>query len=200
MTAAVPAGARALCTAAGLALIVALASRAGASPIEPCRPTVVCMVKVEELPAVLLASGGYQLIVSGQSPIPLPSSGLAHVALHEPSIVRLDGAAYHGSVSVNPAECEGDAVHTIEAAPKPARLVFQAGAVPISDLVVSCVSGCRHKTRPADDFPDLPFSREKTEMVVELEFKARGYRSQIDEFRLTPGQNSIRISLQRIED
>ncbi|MFO7565732.1 MAG: hypothetical protein R6X02_24025 [Enhygromyxa sp.] len=193
------AAARALCTAAGLALL-GLALRASASPIEPCRPTVVCTVEVEGLPAVLQASGGYQLIVSGQSPVPLPSSGVAHVALHEPSLVRLDGAAYQGSVSINPAECEGDTVHVIEAAPRPARLSFQAGAVPLSELIVSCLSGCRHRSRPADSFPELPFSREKTERVVELEFKARGYRSQIDEFRLTPGDNPIRVSLQRIED
>ena len=200
MPAAAPAGARALCTAAGLALITVLATRAGASPIDPCRPTVVCTVKVEELPAVLLASGGYQLVVSGHNPVPLPSTGVAHVALHEPSVVRLDGATYHGSVSINPADCEGDAVHIIEAAAKPARWIFQAGAVPVSELVVSCVSGCPHKNRRAETFPELMFSRNETEMVVELEFKARGYRSQVGEFRLTPGTNTIRISMQSIED
>lgn len=197
MNAAAPAGARALCTA-GLALLALLHARAGASPIDPCRPTVVCTVKVEALPAVLLHSGGYQ-IVAGHSSVPLPSSGVAHVSIHEPTIVRLDGAAYHGSVSINPTECEGDTVHVIEAAPRPARLVFQAGAVALSELIVNCLSGCPYKARPADDFPEVPFSRDETERVIELEFKALGYRSQTDEFRLTPGINPIRISLQRVE-
>lgn len=199
MTAVAPAVARALCTAIGLALIV-LASRAAAGPIDPCRPTVVCTVEVEELPAVLLASGGYQLVVSGQVPVPLPTTGVAHVAIHEPVIVRLDGAAYHGSVSIDPADCGGDAVHVIRAAPRPARLVVQAGAVPLSELIISCVSGCPYQARPADDFPELPFSRDDTELVVELEFKARGHRSQTEEFKLNPGDNPIRVTLERIAD
>src|SRR5690554_3135522 len=105
--------ARALCTAAGVSLIV-LTTRAAASPIEPCRPTVVCTVKVEELPAVLLASGGYTLSVSGQVDIPLPSSGQADIAISEAVTVRLSGTTYHGAVAIDPAQCGGDDVHVIE--------------------------------------------------------------------------------------
>jgi hypothetical protein len=190
--------ARAACAVAGFLLIV-LSTVAAASPIAPCRPTVVCTVEVERLPAVLLSSGGYELAVSGQPAIPLPSSGIVHVAIAEPVVVRLDGAAYQGSVSINPADCGGEAIHTIEAGPKPARLVFQAGDVPLSELVVSCVSGCSYKMRPADGFPELPFSDDEPELHVELSFKARGYRSRTVEFKLNPGDNPIRVTLDKID-
>lgn len=199
MTAA-PSTARALCTAAGLLSIV-LALRADASPTDPCRPpvpTVVCEVKVEQLPVVLLGSTSYELVVGGHNRLPLPSTGVAHVSIEGPTIVRLDGPAYHGSVSIDPADCGDDAVHVIEAGPKPARLFFEAGTVPLSELIVTCVNGCPYQMRPADDFPELPFSREDTELLVELQFKARGYRSQSIEFRLTPGDNEIRVLLQAI--
>jgi serine/threonine-protein kinase len=176
-----------------------LSTIAAASPLDHCRPTVVCTVKVEQLPAVLLSSGDYELQISGQVPMLLPSTGLAHVAIQAPSVVSLDGAAYRGSVSLNPADCGGEAVHVISAAPKPAVLEFQAGAVPLSDMVVSCVSGCSQKLRAADDFPELPFPQDATELVVELEFKARGHRSLIGEFKLNPGHNLVRISMQRID-
>src|SRR5690606_6285605 len=165
MTAAPPAAARALRTAVGLALIV-LAGRAVASPVDPCRPTVVCTVEVRELPAVLLHSGGYELAVVGHNKLPLPSTGVAHVAIVEPTVVRLEGPAYQGSVSIDPADCGGDAIHVIQAAPKPAKLIFQAGAVPLSELSVSCVSGCRYQARMADSFPELPISSDDVERVV----------------------------------
>ncbi len=179
--------------------LIALSTVAGASPIDPCRPTVVCSVEVEELPAVLLNSGGYELVVSGRPATPLPSTGVAHIALYEPTVVRLVGDAYQGSVSIDPADCSGDAVHTITAAPKPAKLLFQAGDVPLSELVVSCVDGCAHRLRPADDFPDLPVSRDAPELSVKLEFKARGHRSRTGEYRLHPGDNRVRVTLDRIE-
>jgi len=197
MTATPLARARALCTAAGLASIV-LALRAEASPNDPCRPpvpTVVCEVKVEKLPAVLLGSSSYELVVAGHQRLPLPSKGVTHVSIQEPTIVRLDGPAYHGSVSIDPADCGDDAVHVIEAGPKPARLSFETGAVPISDLSVSCLSGCPYKWRPADDFPDLPLAPDDIELVIKLQFKARGYRSRTEEFKLTPGENKIRVTM-----
>lgn len=200
MTAASLTRARAFCMAAGLASIV-LGSRAAASPTDPCRPpvpTVVCTVKVEELPAVLFGSGSYELVVGGHQRMPLPSTGLTHVTIEKPTIVRLDGPAYHGSISINPADCGEDAVHVIEAGPKPARLLFQAGDVPMSELIVDCVSGCAHELRPADAFPEIPFSPDETELVVELLFRARGYRSRPVEFKLTPGDNKIRVTLEKI--
>jgi hypothetical protein len=149
---------------------------------------------------VLLAGGDYELRIPGQSPTPLPTTGRAHVAIHEPTVVRLEGAAYHGSVSLNPSACGEDEVHVITAAPKPAKLVFQAGALALSELIVSCVSGCPYQTRAAEGFPTLPFPRGDTELVVELEFKARGHRAQVAEFKLTPGDNPIRVTLQRVAD
>lgn len=197
MTTAPSARARALCTAAALASIV-LALQAKASPDDPCRPavpTVVCEVKVEKLPAVLLGSTSYELVVAGHQRLPLPSKGVAHVSIQEPTIVRLDGPAYQGSVSIDPADCGDDAVHVIEAGPKPAQLRFEAGGVPLSELTVSCRSGCPYRLRPADDFPALPFAADDIELVVELEFKARGYRPDTEEFKLTPGENKIRVTL-----
>lgn len=201
MTAAPLARARACCAAAGLASIL-LALRVDASPTDPCRlpvPTAVCEVKVEKLPAVLLGSSSYELVVGGHQRLPLPSKGVAHVSIQAPTIVRLDGPAYHGSVSIDPADCGDDAVHVIEAGPKPARLIFQAGGVPLSELSVSCVSGCSYRMRPADAFPDLPFPADETEIAVELEFKASGYRARTEEFRLTPGDNPIRVTLRELD-
>jgi hypothetical protein len=201
MSAALPAAVRAFCSAVVLASIV-LAGRAAASPnpgpCEPPVPTVVCAVKVEKLPAVLVGSGSYEIVV-GPKRTPLPSKGVAHVSIHEPTVVRLDGPAYHGSVSIDPADCGDDAVHVIEAGPKPARLIFQAGAVPLSELIVSCVKGCPYELRPADAFPELPLSRDDIEVVVELEFKATGYRARRIEFRLNPGDNTIRVTMQELD-
>lgn len=175
--------------------------RADASPDDPCQPpvpTAVCEVKVEQLPVVLLGSTSYELVIGGHNRIPLPTTGIAHVSLQEPTIVRLDGPAYHGSVSIDPADCGDDAVHVIAAGPKPARLSFEAGQVPLSELIVSCVDGCPYQMRPADDFPELPFSRDDTELLVELEFKARGYRARTIELKLTPGDNEILVLLDAI--
>jgi hypothetical protein len=194
MPAALPAAVRAFCSAVVLASIAASPDE----PCEPSRPTVVCKVQVEELPAVLRGSGSYE-IVWGHKRVPLPGSGAVHVALDEPTVVRLDGPAYHGSVSIDPADCSDEAVHVIEAGPKPAKLIFQAGAVPLADLIVSCVSGCPYQLRPADNFPELPFSREDTELAVKLEFKAPGHRARTIEFRLTPGDNTIRVTLQELD-
>jgi len=175
-----------------------LTARAAASPSGPSSTPATCTIKVEELPAVLLASGDYELLVTGQVQLQLPSSGQVEITITQPTVVRLSGTTYHGSVTVEPADCGGEQPHVIVAAPKPAKLVFQAGAVPLSQLVVSCLAGCPHQLRPAAHFPELPFSRDTTEAIVELEFKARGHRSKTMEYRLTPGENLIRVSLQAI--
>ncbi|PRQ04488.1 hypothetical protein ENSA5_07190 [Enhygromyxa salina] len=177
---------------------MAVTTGVSASPLdEPCRPTVLCEVRVEDLPAVLLASGDYAVSVSDGRRQALPSSGELQVMVYEPVVVKLDGAAFEGSVELSPDACDGHA-HVIHAAPKPAQLLFQAGAVPLSELIVSCVAGCPYQSRTADSFPELPFPRGETEALVELEFKARGHRSHADSFKLSPGQNPIRVSLERI--
>jgi hypothetical protein len=181
------------------AFTLVLSTAALASPVPPCRPTVVCAVEVTDLSAVVRGSGDYHLLVPGQAPTLIPRDGIAHVALVEPTLVRLDGAAYHGSIEINPADCGGERVHTIAASLKPARLEFHVGAVPLADLVVSCVEGCPYQLRPADDFPELPFPRDDHELTIELEFKARGHRSQTAEFRLNPGVNPIRVTMARVE-
>lgn len=166
-----------------------------------------CSVEVEELPAVLLTGGDYELSVtaSDQSPAlacagtrqPLASSGEAQLRIDEPVVVCLHGAAYQGSVQLSPSDCTDDSVHVIHATPKPAKLLFQAGALPLSELSISCVSGCPYQTRTADSFPELPFPRGEHELIIELEFRARGHRRAVDDFMLSPGDNEIRVSLQR---
>lgn len=166
-----------------------------------------CSVKVEELPAVLRMGGDYELSVTAFSPDvapacgetrqPLASSGEAKIHVDEPVLVCLHGAAYQGSVQLSPSDCVADTVHVIHATPKPAKLVFQAGALPLSELSISCVNGCPYQTRTADSFPELPFPRGEHELIVELEFRAIGHRRMVDEFMLSPGDNEIRVSLQR---
>lgn len=183
-------------TSRAAALLVLLLASAGASG--PPTSAVVCIVAVERLPASSLVGGGYELLVADQPAIPLPSSGRATVSIVEPVVVRLRGAAYEGSVELDPDDCGPEVVHALEAEPKPAKLLFQTGAVPLADLVVSCVSGCEHRLRPAETFPELPLPENDLELVVALEFKARGHYSQIAEYKLYPGDNTIRISLQRL--
>jgi hypothetical protein len=164
-------------------------------------------VDVEDLPAVLRMGGDYELSVAavalgsepacGDARQPLPASGATLLEIAEPVIVCLHGAAYEGSVRLAPSDCSGDAVHVIHATPKPAKLVFQAGALPLSELSISCVSGCPYQSRTADSFPELPFPRGEHELIVTLEFRARGHRKAVADYKLSPGDNAVRVSLQR---
>lgn len=187
---------------AALSLVTAAAGHAG--PLEqPQQPAVMCSVKVEDLPAVLRMGGDYELSVAASEPgseptrQPLPASGEAQIEIADSVIVCLHGAAYQGSVQVSASDCQGDAVHVIHATPKPAKLWFQAGALPLSELSISCLSGCPYQTRTADSFPELPFGRGEHELIVKLEFRARGHRRAVQEFKLSPGDNDVRVSLQR---
>jgi hypothetical protein len=190
--------ARTSCAAASLVLF--LASKGDVNASEPSTSAVVCTVAVEHLPAASLVDGGYELLIADQAVIPLPSSGQVTVSIVEPVVVSLRGAAYRGSVNLDPDDCGTGVVHALQATPKPAKLLFQIGAVPLADLVVSCVSGCEHRLRPAERFPELPLPADDLELVVALEFKARGHHSQIAEYKLYPGDNAIRVSLQRLAD
>ena len=159
--------------------------------------SVECTVEVDDLPAVLLAGAEYELLVPGHAAVAVPRNGIARVNIDEPSIVRLDGPTYTGAVSIDPVHC-GDVVYTLEAVPKPAKLWF-VSAIPLSELVVTCVRGCSYHMRTADQFPELTLPEDSPELVVELEFKAIGHRARTYEFKLHPGENQLRVGLQRLE-
>jgi serine/threonine-protein kinase len=159
-----------------------------------------CSVSVTDLPASLLAGGDYALTGPGQARISLPPSGSLSILVTDKRTVRLDGASYTGSLVLDPENCRGGAVQTLPATPKPAKLNFQAGAIPLTKLSVSCVRGCSYDKQTASSFPSLAFPRGETEMIVELEFKAANYRSDTKEFKLTPGNNSIRITLEQLDE
>jgi eukaryotic-like serine/threonine-protein kinase len=159
-----------------------------------------CLVSVTDLPAALLAGGDYGLFVPGQGRKGLPASGELQVLVGDKVTVRLVGDAYAGSLVLDPEDCRSGAPQTLEAAPKAAELVFQAGAIPLTQLIVSCVDGCVFDKRRANAFPTLAFPRGETEKVVKLEFKAANYRSDIKEFKLAPGKNPIRITLEPLEE
>ncbi|KIG16970.1 serine/threonine protein kinase [Enhygromyxa salina] len=168
-------------------------------------------MQVQELPAVLQMSGDYQLSTKvfepnaeasperacGDPQQPLPASGEAQIEIAAPVTVCLHGAAYEGALQLSPSDCGADAVHVIHATPKPAKLSFQAGALPLSELSISCVAGCPYQSRTVETFPELPFPRGEHELIVELEFRARGHRRAVEEFKLSPGDNLLRVSLQR---
>lgn len=180
-----------------IASLLASALTSHANPLDdPCRDRVACTVAVEGLPASSLASGEYELAVSGAGQQPLPGDGLATVQISGSVTVRLVGAAYEGELELSPKDCEGEAVHVLAATVKPARLLFQAGAVAPAELIVSCVAGCPYENKRADRFPVLPFGRGQTEAVVELSFKARGHRSTTAEFKLSPGDNVLRVTME----
>jgi hypothetical protein len=163
----------------------------------PSRPNneVECLVTVTDLPAALLDGGDYALSVPGQGRKPLPANGSLSIPVSDKVKVQLTGVAYTGSLVLDPQKCSRGDVQTLQATPKPAKLNFQAGAIPLSKLIVSCVKGCSLEKRFANSFPALMFPRGETEMIVELEFKATNYRSDTKEFKLTPGNNPIQITL-----
>ena len=162
--------------------------------------SVACTVHVQDLPAALLAGGDYDLLVPGQGRKPLSASGQVQIDVTDFTTIRLTGDTYAGSAVLAPEDCRNNVVQVLQAAPKPAKLVFQPGAIPLTKLIVSCVNGCSYDKRTANSFPKLNFQRGETEMVVELEFKSTGYRSKTDEFKLTPGDNPIRINLEKFDE
>ncbi|PRP97109.1 Serine/threonine-protein kinase PrkC [Enhygromyxa salina] len=159
-----------------------------------------CTVKVLDLPAALLAGGDYDLVVSGQGRQPLPPEGELVIAVTETTRVRLSGDTYGGSLILNPENCKDGQVQSLQAAPMPARLIFQAGEIPPSKLIVNCVAGCTYQKKTANSFPSLNFQRGETEMLVKLEFKSTGFRAKTDEYKLTPGNNQIRITLEKFDE
>jgi hypothetical protein len=168
----------------------------------PSRPSseIECSVSVTDLPAALLAGGDYALSVPGQGRKPLPTNGSLSILVGDKMTITLAGDTYTGSLVLDPESCRGGAVQTLPATPKPAKLVFQAGEIPLRQLIVSCVDGCTHVKKTANSFPQLAFPRGETEMRVELEFKAANYRSKTEAFKLTPGNNPIRITLEQLEE
>jgi hypothetical protein len=165
---------------------------------EPCRPTAVCTISVEDLPAVVLSSGDYSLTTTDGNCTTLPTTGTAKLAISGRTTVQLHGPAYEGSVELSPADCSDEAEHVLRAKPRPAKIAFRAG-VPLSELVVSCVEGCPYEAQLAERFPELPFSREQTERIISLEFKARGYRTGQQVIKLSPGMNLVRVNLEKID-
>ncbi len=159
-----------------------------------------CLVRVTDLPATLLASGDYSVHVADQGDKGLPASGELRLVIEEKTSISLKGAAYQGTLMLDPEDCKSGVAQSLSAMPKPAKLSFQAGAITPSQLIVSCVKGCSEKKKTASNFPALPFSKGETEMSVELEFKAANYRSKTDEFKLTPGSQTIRINLEKLEE
>jgi tRNA A-37 threonylcarbamoyl transferase component Bud32 len=168
----------------------------------PSRPSseTECSVSVTDLPASLLAGGDYALSIPGQGRKPLPTSGSLPILIGDKMTITLAGDTYTGSLVLDPEKCRGGAVQTLQATPKPAKLVFEAGAISATQLSVSCVDGCSYVKQTAKSFPQLPFPRGETEMLVELEFKAANYRSHIENFKLTPGTNQIRVTLEPLDE
>ena len=165
------------------------------------RNGVECRIAVQDLPAALLAGGDASLTVPGQGAKTLPASGeiTIEIADEDKVVVRLLAQTYAGSLTLDPEDCRSGEVQFLQAAPKPAKLLFQAGAIPSSQLIVSCKSGCTYQKKTANTFPTLNFPRGETEMVVELEFKAASYRSKTETYNLFPGNNPIPINLEPLE-
>ena len=157
-----------------------------------------CVVVVEDLPKVALGSGDYVLNVSGQGKKPLPANGKVEVVIDRKISVGLQGDKYKGSVMLDPEDCRLKVDSVIHAKPKAAKLAFLA-AIPLSQISVSCLAGCTEQDKLAGRFPLLEFEGGETERQIELEFKAKGYRSWKDDFTIYPGQNNpIRINLLKI--
>jgi eukaryotic-like serine/threonine-protein kinase len=154
-----------------------------------------CTVVVEELPVGLLKDGDYRLSFLGETQT-LPASGTLEIEISKRTTVTLKGDSFQGWVVLDPSECKAQVRKRLIAAPKPARLNFQASIIPLSEVSVSCISGCTTpKPVLADRFPPLKFERGETEMQIELEFKAEGYRPASKQVTVYPGNNSIKVKL-----
>ena len=160
-------------------------------------PSVPCVVEIENLPATLLAGGDYHLLVPDQGRKDI-SGGQVRVSIDRKTVVRLSGDSYSGSATLEPESCESGP-QVLRASAKPASLNFDTGGIPLSELSVSCESGCEVKNRQGDSFPKLQFPAGETEMNVELTFRAFGYRKQTRRYKLTPGQNRVPIDLEKAE-
>jgi eukaryotic-like serine/threonine-protein kinase len=153
-----------------------------------------CTVVVQDLPVGLLKDGDYRLTYLGQTH-KLPASGELQIEISKKTSVALKGDAFEGRVVLDPSECKAEVRKILTAKPKPARLNFQA-SIPLSLLSVSCKSGCSHKLQVANNFPELQFEPGETEMQIELEFKADGWRaSKPKQFTIYPGSNDIKVVL-----
>jgi hypothetical protein len=147
---------------------------------------------------VVLADGEYDLNVKGKGHTPLPETGQVEIEIERKTSVSLSGGEqFEGSVTLDPEDCKAGIRHVIQAANRPAKLVFQAG-FPASELSVSCISGCSHSDVVGSKFPKIPFERGETERQIELEFKAQGYRSKKKQYTIAPGPNTLRVNLERI--
>lgn len=173
----------------------------GGSSNEDELPLVTCVVVVEDLPKVVLANGDYDLIVAGNR-VPVPASGEVQVEIARTTTVLLRGSGgenrFTGTVRLNPADCKAGARTPLQAGPMPAKLNFQAGAIPLGSISVSCKKGCSHRDKIANKFPRIDFARGETERQIKLEFKSNGYRSNTQEYLITPGNNWLQIDLDKI--
>jgi tRNA A-37 threonylcarbamoyl transferase component Bud32 len=164
----------------------------------PREETVRCTVRVEGLPAAALNGRTYKLYIPAQRTEDLPASGELVVEISQKTDVALRGDSYGGSIRLDPAVCRTE-VAVLHAEVKPAQLVFQAGEIPLDQLIVSCEAGCTHTNKAANRFPKLPFAKGQTEMEVTLGFKAVNYRKLSDRYRLKPGVNTIKVGLELAE-
>ncbi|NVB41697.1 protein kinase [Pseudenhygromyxa sp. WMMC2535] len=156
-----------------------------------------CTLEIEGLPAAVLAGGDYRLSVAGTGKN-LPARASVELEVAPRTRVSLVGESYEGAVILDQSSCSAGPV-ILRARSKPAVLSFQSAEIPLKELSVSCKKGCSVKDRRASNFPSLPFSRNETEMFVTLVFKAKSYREETQELRLTPGTNTVVVSLEKLE-
>ncbi|EDM79046.1 serine/threonine protein kinase [Plesiocystis pacifica SIR-1] len=170
--------------------------------VQPWRPSTStpfsCTVRIDGLPAAVLAGGDYSLDVGGVTKS-LPSSGEIVLNLDKRTKVELKGTSYEGGLYLDAEPCQKEGKLLLRARTKPATLDFQAGAIPLDELGVTCTSGCNERDEVASQFPALPFPKDQTEMNVTLVFKAKHYRELSREFQLYPGRNKVLVSLEPIE-
>ncbi|HVI01531.1 MAG TPA: protein kinase [Enhygromyxa sp.] len=165
---------------------------------EPAKQLVTCIVIVEGLPAVALADGEYEVVVSGGARVPLPQSGQVEVQIeHKTSVWLSPKDKYRASDTLDPVDCKAGVIR-LRADPAPAKLNFQAGAIPLASISVSCISGCAHQDRVASKFPVVPLDRGETERWIELEFKSKGYKPKPKKYLIVSGNNSLSINLDKI--
>ncbi len=171
-------------------------SGTGGGATRPPRDRPNCRIRVDGLPAAVLAGGDYSLSIAGTHR-GLPTSGELKISTVGKTKVSLIGDSYSGVIYVDEEHCKSG-TQVLRARTRPAVLNFQAGAIPLEELSVTCKSGCSVRDRPASSFPSLPFPKNSTEMVVVLVFRSKHYSKREEEIRLYPGKNKVVVSLQKL--
>ncbi|HWB79994.1 MAG TPA: hypothetical protein VG755_33750 [Nannocystaceae bacterium] len=151
-----------------------------------------CVIEVVGLPVP--ARAHHRLEVDGGR-AQLNGDGLRLQIRLEYVIVRLIGPRYFGELRLKQAQCTGDTIHSLQAHPRAAVLIFESAP---PELVLKVLDGpdsiakMRDQWIVARSFPPLPVGHGAQ---IELELLAPHFHTARKKLNLLPGDNEIEVAL-----